>query len=208
MHLIRTTLISAVSGLALAVIPVAALATHADGPGQSWGYYQTLTPSSYYVMPGQQLNVSGVGFMPGEQVSLSGDGMSMQVTADGSGNFSTILPMTIPFSNENGTQAFTATGMNSGVSAMFNESIGQYYPQISPSAYWLPMNSNFAVNGTGFAPNEPVTVLVSGQSMSMMADGSGNVTFNTMAPDSAGSFQVTAMGSWSNQSSSQNLTSY
>jgi hypothetical protein len=176
----------------------------------STNYYPSFQPSSYYVLPGQMLSFSGSGFMPGEQVSISStSGQSAWMTsADGSGNINTAMDYTAPFSMQNSMVTFTANGQSSNTSVSRTVAIGTYYPQLSPSSYYLPASQQFSVSGNGFAPNEPVTVLVGSMQLLATADGSGNFNLNAMAPNSAGNFTVSATGQWSNTMSQRSLTAY
>jgi outer membrane protein assembly factor BamB len=74
------------------------------------------TPNGEFVAPGASINVSGSGFAPGEAVSIALAGATLATpSADGSGSFSTAVP--IPSNSAFGVSTLTATGNASGLSS-------------------------------------------------------------------------------------------
>ena len=172
------------------------------------GYYPTGGPSSYYLLPGQMLGFTGKGFAPNEMVSLSGSGQAMGFSTDSLGSFSTTNSITIPYSAAGSTLNYQLRGQTSKASVNFMVTIGRYYPQTSPSTYYLSKGGTLSVNGTNFAPGEPVHLMLNGSQVAdMSADNSGNVTFGSVtAPASGSTFTVTLTGAWITESSSRMIT--
>lgn len=172
------------------------------------GYYPTAQPSSYYVLPGQTLSFSGNNFLPGETVSLMMNGNQIGSAVANGGNVSFNNAYAVPFSAANGSLSFQLNGRSSGMNVPVSVSVGTYYPQVNPSSYYVGANQQFNVNGSGFAPNEQVTLQVSGMNMTATADGGGTFNTNVMAPSNSSSFTIMATGQLSNASSQRTLTAY
>jgi len=171
------------------------------------GYYPTAQPSSYYLLPGQWLSFSGQNFWPNEPVALWVNGNMIGSFTAAGGSVNTGNVYTVPYSAANSTLSTMLVGAWSGMSVSMNIGVGTFYPQISPSSYYVPANQSFNVGGSSFAPNEPVTLWVGGQSWNLTADGNGN--FNTNVSTSAvGNVNIQAKGMWSNTSSQRTITTY
>ncbi|MDB4977915.1 MAG: hypothetical protein JWM56_101 [Candidatus Peribacteria bacterium] len=173
------------------------------------GFYPTAAFSPYYVLPNESFGLSGQHFAPNEQVQLKrGDQLVATFTADGNGGFSASKVATIPFSAANSAWSYTLNGLTSGMNIPLTLSIGQFYPQISPSSYYIGKNQSFSVSGNNFAANEPVDLYVAGAKVQTAnADTSGNVNFGgAVSPSDGGNFEVRAMGTLSGQSSGRTVT--
>ena len=71
----------------------------------------------------------------------------------------------------------TAVGQTSGANASVNITLGQLYPSVSPSAWYVLPGSSLHFTGTGFAPTETVNITNNlGNVGSVAADSSGNFT--------------------------------
>jgi large repetitive protein len=133
------------------------------------GFYPSITPSSYYSAPGGILSLAGSGFAPNEQVQVSLGTNTQTVTANSMGAFN-ISSVQAP-STPNMPAAISGLGLSSGASTNFNISIGQYYPSITPSMWFGYGGDSVTMSGSGFAPNETITI--SGAA-------TGTVTTNSM----------------------------
>jgi hypothetical protein len=122
-------------------------------------YYPNVTPASYYVLPGKTVSFDASGFIPGEVVDIYSSNVKIaSVNADSKGDLTNAGSITIP-SNEAGTnQTFTLTGEQSNGSGTVSVQIGSYNPQASPSSYYAMPGSMLTFDGTGYAPDEVVTV--------------------------------------------------
>jgi hypothetical protein len=146
------------------------------------GFYPSVTPSAYYLMPGATLSFTGSGFAPGETISVtadSGTSVLSTITAGASGAFSAAGGFAIPVSLAGTAHTFTLKGAKSGASASANVTIGNFYPYASPSTYYLTPGSVLAFQGGGFAANEQINVYQGTGSSTLVA------TFST---DANGSF--------------------
>jgi hypothetical protein len=172
------------------------------------GYYPHAQPSSYYSLPGQAVRISGDSFAPNESIIITDTTNGAVITglADGSGNFAT-SDVVVPFSAQNSTHNFTVAGTTSSTSVSFSIKVGTFYPQLSPSSYYVPMNSTFSASATGFAPGEVVHFIENGTMMGQaMADGGGNVSSSSLTVPTGPSFTLTAMGVSSGTSSSRTIS--
>lgn len=171
------------------------------------GFYPRATPSSWYLLPGERLGFSGSNFAPNEAITIRGPEIAHALTANGSGNFSAADALAIPFGWQNSTRAFTVDSTKSAYDIPLVITIGTFYPQIDPSAYFIAKNQPMSAAGSGFAPNEEVELQISGAAtMRRTADGSGNVHFSFTAPGTGTDFTLTARGLSSNQSSTRTIT--
>jgi len=139
------------------------------------GFYPTILASSFYALPGDMVSWSGSGFAPNETVTISNATTTYAtITANGSGSFTNAGSFAIPFGIAQ-TITFTATSSVSKVTIPVTISLATFIPQLTPSTFFLQRTNSFTVSGTGFAPNESVTVKVRGNDLqTLTADGSGN----------------------------------
>ncbi len=175
------------------------------------GYYPTGGPSAYYIMPNQQIGFFGHNFATNESVKIFGPSNQLltTATADGGGNFAVSNVYTVPFSMAASSQTFRLVGQTTGFNVSFSVVVGNFYPNINPSTYYLGRGQSFGVSGTGYAPNEPVDLYVGGTKMATVtADGGGNFGTSLTAPSSGGSFDLRGTGTLSGQSSMRTLSSY
>ena len=180
--------------------------TSASAPYYIEGYYPKVTPSSWYLVPGQTLSFSGSGFAPGEMVTVSGAN-NFTVTADQNGNFSDAGSMSVPYSWQNSKQNFTFSGNHSAYSITNTISVGSFYPNLNPSSYYVGYGSGMSASATGFAPGEQVQFQINGNSVGQQqADGSGNASMNITAPSGGSTFTITAVGLSSGRTSTRAIT--
>lgn len=128
--------------------------------------------SNYYALPGQTIKVTGNGFTPTETINVSLAGMEKVATADLAGSFTTTA-FVIPFSAINSTQTVSATG-SLGHSSSANLVVGTFYPNVTPSSWYVAPGGNINFSGVGFAPNEDVAIIGMGKSIIATTGGNGN----------------------------------
>lgn len=143
--------------------------------------FANLNPSSYYIQPGQTLTATGSGFAAGETVNFQLGSATGSGTADAEGNV-TSNAITVPFSSLS-SLTLTATGAASGATASTNITLAQFYPSVSPSAYYILPGESLTFEGSGFANGETVNIMRGSTSLaSASANSSGAFT--------AGPFEV------------------
>ncbi len=114
------------------------------------------------------VTVAGTSFAPGEAVTLALSGIATTVTAkaDAKG----MLPATgisIPYSVAAGASVtITATGATSKRSATAMVAVAKLAPSISLSAASLMPSATETVKGTGFGPQEQITLALNGEAIS------------------------------------------
>ncbi len=170
-------------------------------------YYPWGWPSTWYVRPGQTISFSGNGFAPLEQVTLHTPTGVSTFSTNSQGSFSAQAPYLVPFSFIHSTQTFSITSTISGKTISWNIGVGTFYPNLNPSTYYVPKNSHMSANASGFAPLEPVQLLVNGNMlMQTPSDNAGSVSFNFTTPASGQSFTLTTRGVWSNTESPRTIS--
>lgn len=172
------------------------------------GYYPTAQPSSYYLLPGQMISFSGNNFWPGEPVNLLLNGDIVTSTTANGGTISLPNAYTVPYSDANSSLNFQLIGASSMMNIPITVTIGTFYPQINPQTYYIGLNQQLSIIGTGFAPNEQVMLTTGSMDMTVTADSSGSFSTNLTAPNNSGNFSITATGQWSMASSQRTLTAY
>lgn len=170
-------------------------------------YYPQLQPSSYYLLPGQMLNVNGSGFLPGETVTITMGGQAVGTAIANGGNVNNVSYL-VPYADSNLSVILMATGNSSMTSVSQVVSVGTFYPQVNPSSYYLAGGERFTLNMSGFAPMEPITIAVGSTTTTGTADTSGNLNTDVVAPMIDGTFTVVATGTLSNTSSQRTITAY
>lgn len=148
------------------------------GVGQ---FYPNASPSSYYIMPGKKINFTGNGFVPGETVDVL-EGLSTtpltSFVTDEFGNFENAGEITVPFNESGETKVFKLYGRTSKGQVEVSFTVGELYPQISPSTYYLKPGQIFTVSGFGFAEGETVSLMVGDLApVSSEFDEDGNIVF-------------------------------
>lgn len=172
------------------------------------GYYPWAQPSRWYVLPGEAITFSGSGFAPNESITIkTPTGSTMTFSANNSGTFSNQATYAVPFSIRNSTQRFSLSSSISGKTIEWNIVIGTFYPNLEPSNYYVPKNISMGARASGFAPNEPVQLLVQSNVVAQAtADAAGNAVFTFSTPMRGGTFTLFARGMWSMTSSARVVT--
>ena len=141
-------------------------------------FYPGVFPSAYYISPNQLLNFSGTGFAALENIKVY-EGIKTTVlssfNAAADGSFVNNGSLAVPFSFAGTPRLFRLVGSTSGAIAEVPVTIGQYYPQIFPSAYFINPGQSLVISGSGFAPNEIVDITLGGATpVSVTASGLGS----------------------------------
>lgn len=147
------------------------------------------------LLPGDSTTVTGEGYLPGEQVTIEltgADGATVgdpvTATADVGGAFTADLP--VPADTDPGLYTATATGEES---QFYAEWLGLWVmpsPTVTVPAQ-VEAGATLPVTGRGFAPNEPVTITVTGPDGTVIAtvqataDQNGNVSASVPVPADA-----------------------
>ncbi len=153
------------------------------------GFYPTISPSSYYSNPGGIITLTGSGFAANEPVVVTIGGVPTTTTTNGTGGF-VINNVQAP-ATPNTPATISGVGQLSGASTSFTMAIGQYYPSITPSLWYSFPGDSITFNGSGFAPNEVVTVSGAG-SGTVITDSLGNFTgYSATLPTSNATFNFT-----------------
>ena len=124
--------------------------------------------------PFSTIAVSGSGFSPGENVQVMLGLNSATVAADGTGAF-VGASLTIPNFSP-GLYPVIAVGQTSGTVAFAYLYVQSLYPLASPSSWWLTPGSTLTWSGSGFVPNENISIAL------------GTSTIATFTADAGGAF--------------------
>ncbi len=134
----------------------------------------TLEPSNYFANPGTDITVVGSGFAPHEQISFTGGTIpNGAITTNATGTFSTLVHL--PYLGGQ-MLVLTATGGSSHVTASVALQLGNFYPTVEPSSYYVFPGDNITLNGADFAQNEQVVVMLN------------DAAFDVFSTDSDGTF--------------------
>ncbi len=174
------------------------------------GFYPSAAPSSYYVVPGANLAFNGSGFAPSETINVTADTNSSilsTISANTSGSFTSAGSFAVPIAFAGTSHTFTLAGIKSGSSVSAKVTIGNFYPSISPASYYVVPNSSLTITGSGFAPNESVTLSDGMATTTAAADVNGHFTGAITVPfSSSGSATIMATGSLSGAHTSVGVT--
>lgn len=151
--------------LALASLAVAPPA-HAASPA--------ITVSAPQNTPYSTITITGSGFAANETVHVLLGLSNADVPADAAGSFTATL--TIP-NVPAGLYLVIAIGQTSGLPAFSYLWVNALLPQAAPSTWWATPGSTITFSGSGFAPNEAITVMHDGTAIaSTTVDASGSFT--------------------------------
>jgi hypothetical protein len=161
---------------------------------------------------GRNGQVSASGFAPNEQVLifLAQNASVVAVNADGNGNVNATVP--VPSSLSTGSHSLVLFGTSSKRAAYIQVTI---LPAPAPAALHIDHQSvtpgsQVMLSGSGYQPNESITIRVNGQQVQTVnADNNGqfsNTVLNVPLSTSPGNYSVTATGNSSGNSASAQLT--
>lgn len=158
--------------------------------------YPQISPSTYYLKPGQIFSVTGTGFADGETVTLRiGGGNAITGVRDINNNV-VFENLELPFTDEEVIE-LVATGELSAAQAIVQITAAKYYPYVGASEYYVMPGTSLSFSGAGFAPNEEVEVSDGTNVVTtLMTDASGEITENSIVvPFGQGSMTYTLTGS-------------
>jgi hypothetical protein len=163
-------------------------------------YYAYVSPTSYYLLPGQSETFTGGGYGAGEVVDVfvgASTTPATKITADKTGSFTAAGSVAVPFGSTKAV-SFTLTGEGSGASSGTSIAVGTYFPSVSPSNYYVTPNTSITLSGSGFAPSEVVTISASKTASSTQVTTTAMGTFSAPVVIPFGSTgTVTAIGAMS-----------
>ncbi len=168
----------------------------------------SITPSTYYILPGHSLTLSGEGFTPNEEVQIKmNGGPPITAMTTSTGGFVEAGPFVAPFSGN--SISFMAEGQTSHVRVDLNITLGSLNPIIELDSYYSLPGTIVNVSGNGFTANEVVTIRLGEGSTEATTDEAGSFTTTpiTIPLNAPGpTINVTATGNTSNAQSSTSLT--
>jgi hypothetical protein len=124
---------------------------------------------------------SGGGFGPNEGVGVyygTSTTPLAHAVADGTGMFTSSTSVMIPYGT--GATLFHVVGDASGVSVAVPITRAAFYPTLTPSAYYSAPGGTISLAGSGFVPNELVTITLGTATTSVMTDGTGAFSIPTV----------------------------
>jgi hypothetical protein len=133
-----------------------------------------ITPSHYYLNPGQSFEISGSGFGEDEAIEITA-GSSVRSVSAVMGGFGPV-EFDAPFTS--GGLDISAVGLESGSQAVLSLTIGQLYPQAEPDKYYVFPGDTVTFTGSGF---------IGGESISHTASG---IFAGSVASDPSGGFEL------------------
>ncbi len=172
------------------------------------GFNPLVAPNNWFLHPGAALSFAGTGFAPNENVTATYASSTLATfTTDGSGNFfgpSASLPVSL--SNTTATVHFMGASSTAHTSIVL--SIGQLFPSIIPSAWYTAAGSIISLTGSGFAPNEGVTVTAGSVTATTTANAMGSFSLPSLQLPSigGGTVTITATGMASGASTNASVT--
>ena len=128
-------------------------------------YFATVTPTTYSLLPGATLNFNGKGFYPSENIAVfRGKDTTVYpitiINSDLTGSFKNGGNIVIPYSDAGLTPLFTFIGTTSKIASTTSTSVGKFFPHAAPSSYFVKPGDPFSFNGTGYVPEESVSVMI------------------------------------------------
>lgn len=137
--------------------------------------------------PFSTVTVAGTGFGAGETVALSFGLNSASAAANSEGSFSgaTIAIPNVP----SGLYYVIAVGQTTGTVAFESIWVNSFFPTAGPSSWYIAPGTSITWTGSGFSPNESITVRDSGgttvASFSANSSGAFSGAGSTLVPFSA-----------------------
>lgn len=161
--------------------------------------------SNYFAEPNSQVKVSGENFGANQNLNVSMDGQNQNVETSASGSFNEVK-FNVPFSSQNSKLEIKAEG--GGQTAKAFLSVGGYYPNVTPSAWYVVRGGSVNFSGQGFAPNETIKVKANGEDRGEVeSNSSGSFASPEYAlPYQGGPVKFTFSGQLSKAVSSRTIT--
>jgi hypothetical protein len=140
-----------------------------------------LTLDKYYAVGGDTITASGVSFAAGETVTVSAPGFASTTIARADGSTPEVS-IGVPFGSSN-PFTITFTGNSSGAIASTPVSLGAVYQTVTPDTYYIQPGGTVTFSGSGFIPNESVSVSLNNTTLSpVTVNGSGSFTQEVKMP--------------------------
>jgi hypothetical protein len=147
------------------------------------GFYPSSYPSTYYLLPGEQISFGGSGFGAGETVNVyfeSDSTPDASLVANNAGEFTNAGTFTIPLSTSGGIKTFRLKGATTGVEASpIMITVGEFNALVNPSGFWIAPGGTLEFSGTGFASGETIQLFL----------GSSTTPLTTFSASAAGTFE-------------------
>lgn len=125
------------------------------------GFYPSVSPTSYYITPGDKFNFNGNGFAPFENIIII-DNLSNKevgnIITDSLGAFKNSGNVTSFYYYSGSTRDFDFKGSKSQTKVTTSTSFSKFYPQVTLTRYNVKANDLLNFNGNNFAPNGPVQI--------------------------------------------------
>lgn len=161
-----------------------------------------VSPSTWWAPPGTMVTFSGSGFAPNEQLTATLAGSSTPFAtwnANAAGGFSGQGAFMLPYSLRNSSAAVTIAAAASGASTVLSIGVGDLYPWVNPTAWYILPGNSVTFSGGGFGPGEGVSIVLDGSATVLahaVADASGMFTSTTsvMVPYGTGVALFRAVG--------------
>lgn len=163
-------------------------------------FYPSVESDSYYVQPGNSVNIKGGGFYSGETVTLTSGITSTTAIVTAKGTFDKVA-FAVPFGGKS-TINISVTGNISKASAILPLTLAPFSPQISPSSYYINAGSVINFVGSSFVPGEKITYSLNKTTLgTVTADTKGGLILNgVLIPFGASSANFSFMGELSQTS--------
>jgi len=147
-------------------------------------FFPSVYPSAYFLLPGESLSFSGQGFMPGETVDVAerNGAPIASFAVPASAAFEALSPYAIPLEWAGSTRELVLTGRDSGGISAVTFTVGQFFPNVVPSVFYVTPGQPVGFSGTGFAPGETVDMFV----------GTETTPFASLVTDATGAFAAGA----------------
>ncbi|MGG7466613.1 beta strand repeat-containing protein, partial [Plantibacter sp. YIM 135347] len=189
--------------------PVSAAPATAGLAIQSIVYVTAITATPATVDAGTSTTITGTGFAPSETVTVSiPDADPVTTTSTAEGTISVALP--IPADYASTTAVVTATGAVSNTPATTNLAVNIVYTTaITVDPTTVTPGTSTVVTGTGYAPNETVTVSIPGAPpVTVQTNETGGFTVSLPIPADyvPGPVTVTAVGAVSDTPAETDIT--
>lgn len=159
-------------------------------------YYPTVSPSTYYVFPGDAVTFSGNGFAQNEDITVHQNGTDIGTAhSDSDGAFTFLAD--VPFGST--ILPYTFTGETSGATASIDLTVGGLMPYLALDAYFAYPGDTINASGIRFAAGETVNVTAGSFTASTTANAEGNTppVAISVPYGTGGSLTVTFTGSMS-----------
>lgn len=175
------------------------------------GFYPNISLDKTYVLPGQTISLKGSDYAPFESINVDSTNKDVlskgSIAADIAGNFNVKDILTVSLKISNTKFNLKLSGAKSNSSQSVEITIGQYYPQINPSTYYVNKNSLINVNGINYPQHQTINISVNGKNeINTTTDSNGDFTLRVRSPNIGNSFELKAIEPISGSISKRTIT--